>query len=94
MAKSPRTKPCDYLRRIQKRVTTRLWDTLSQRDQLIIAQDVDKEAPITKWFESTVASETKAKFESDKYWMNEYVTFLHSQYNPPMNYRGWRGIPE
>lgn len=69
-----------HYRNIAKRTFNRLWDTLSNHDRDVIAQDVDKETALAKWFYSTVASTAKAKYESTTYWMNEVETFMYPQY--------------
>ncbi len=70
--------------KIMKRVATRLWDSLSPREQALVAADNDSE--ISRWFAATVASETKAKYESPSYWMNEDASFKYPQIDPPT---GW-----
>lgn len=65
--------------KIAKRVFTRVWDSLSPREQAVVAADVDFETEIGKWFCATVAAETKAKYESPSYWMNEQFSFYYSQ---------------
>lgn len=66
---------------ILKRVTNRMWDTLSDRDREIIASDVKRESELAKWFNKTVLAEAKAKFESPTYWMNEQFSFYHDPRN-------------
>ena len=66
--------------KILKRVTNRLWDTLSDRDRATIVADENKQTQITKWFESVVASEATAKYESSTYWMNDPDSFKYAQY--------------
>jgi len=68
-----------HYQKIAKRTFNRLWDTLSNYDRDVIAQDVDKETALAKWFYATVASTTKAKYESTTYWMNEFDTFMYPQ---------------
>lgn len=68
--------------KILKRVVTRIWDTLSPREQAIVAGDVERETEIAKWFDATVAAEAKAKYESPTYWMNEASSFKYSQRLP------------
>ena len=66
--------------KILKRVVTRLWDTLSNSERAIVAADVERETQIAKWFDATVAAETKAKYESPSYWMNEAASFQYPQH--------------
>jgi hypothetical protein len=60
---------------ILKRVVNRVWDTLSAREQVIVAADVNRESEIAKWFDATVAAEAKAKYESPTYWQNDPYSF-------------------
>ena len=69
-----------HYRNIAKRTFNRLWDTLSNHDRDVIAQDVDKETALAKWFYSTVASTAKSKYENPDYWMNAQETFMYPQY--------------
>ena len=64
-----------HYQKIAKRAFNRLWDTLSNRDRDIIASDVGQETQLAKWFNSTVAAEAKAKYESVGYWMNDPYSF-------------------
>ena len=66
--------------KIAKRAFSRLWDTLSVRDQSLIVNDVEHTSELGKWFYHTVALEVKAKYESATYWMNEPESFKHGQY--------------
>ena len=68
-----------HYQKILKRVVTRLWDTLSDRERATIAEDVGRETLIAKWFDTTVASEAKTRYESPTYWMNDAESFKRSQ---------------
>lgn len=68
-----------HYQKILKRVVARLWDTLSVREQEVVASDVEQETAIAKWFNSTVLAEAKAKYESPTYWMNDPATFQYAQ---------------
>jgi hypothetical protein len=67
-----------HYQKILKRVVARLWDTLSIREQAIVAGDTEGETPVAKWFNSTVLAEAKAKYESPTYWMNDPESFKNS----------------
>ena len=67
---------------ILKRVVTRVWDSLPNRERDIIASDVEQETELARWFNKTVNSEAKSKFESPSYWMNEPESFRYAQFAP------------
>jgi hypothetical protein len=69
-----------HFQKILKRTVTRLWDTLSDRDRDLIASDVDRETNLAKWFDTTVAAEAKAKYESPTYWLNDPYSFKTANY--------------
>ncbi len=70
--------------KILRRVFNRVWDTLSVREQNLVAGDVDRDTAIAKWFDTTVAAETKAKYESPTYWMNEPASFKYPLRQDPL----------
>ena len=65
--------------KILKRVVDHLWDTLPNRERHIIANDASNETDLSKWFSSTAAQMTKAKYESPTYWMNDEFSFRYPQ---------------
>ena len=73
---------------ILKRSVIHLWDTLSDRDQSIIASYIDKERDLSKWFAATVAMDAKTKYESLTYWSNEAYSFRYGNQVLPV---GWEG---
>jgi hypothetical protein len=68
-----------HYQKILKRVTIRLWNTLSNRDRDIIAGDIDRDTNTAKWFDSTVTAEAKSKYESPTYWFNDPYSFRVSE---------------
>ena len=66
--------------KITKRTFERLWDTLSSRDQTVIANDTEKQTELAKWFYNTVTATAKSKYESLTYWMNDIETFKYSKH--------------
>lgn len=58
----------------------RLWDTLPARDCHILANDVEHQTELSKWFYATVKLETAMKFENPDFWMNEPYSFRYSQF--------------
>lgn len=75
-----------HYQNVLKRVTNRIWDTLSPHEQLVVADDVERETPIAKWFNAAVVAEAKAKYESPAFWMNEPYSFRYSDSYAP---EGW-----
>jgi len=67
-----------HYQKILKRVVARLWDSLSRREQAIVAGDVERETEMAKWFHATALAEAKAKYESPTYWMNDIESFKNS----------------
>jgi len=69
-----------HYEKIAKRAFERIWDTLSNRDRQIIAEDVHKETQLAKWFYQTVWQTAQSRYESATYWLNDWETFKHPRH--------------
>ncbi len=72
--------------KILKQVVTRLWETLPARERDIVAGDTERATALARWFDTTVAYETKSRYESLSYEENDESTFRYSQSTMPA---GW-----
>lgn len=73
--------------KVLKEVVNRMLDTLPSRDREIVIADTDRITDVAKWFDSTVAAEAKAKFESPHFPMNDENSFRYPQNILPPNWR-------
>lgn len=70
--------------RITKNVVNRLWDTLPDRERLIIACDCDCQTELSAWFARVVATEAKMIHEDGEHWENDPESFKHAQFEQPV----------
>ena len=66
--------------KISKQVVNRLWDTLPDRERLIIACDCDQQTELSAWFARVVASETETKYNDEGYYANQPEAFGHPNF--------------
>lgn len=64
--------------RITKNVVNRLWDTLPDRERLIIA--CDSQTALSAWFARVVATEADTLYNDGENWQNDPESFKHAQF--------------
>jgi hypothetical protein len=66
---------CQHYWKIHKKFSKKLWDSLSLSSREIIANDVEGESEMFKYFGAAVTAETNRVFLDEEFYFNNIATF-------------------